>query len=164
MLAKTLQYLIDEKCTTAREIGELAGVPTSTVYRWINRESQPDFDSIRLLMRHLPNPDAQEALLAVFAAGSNWQFAYAEMDLDVNHDGHINGQDALDACCSAVKASADSLCEIRNGCGEGGELTADETLRVMSLLNQLASHCTLTQRVLMDMAETRRKKKLKLVR
>lgn len=164
MLARTLQHLIDSKTTTAKEIGELAGVSTSTVYRWINRESQPDFDSIRLLVRHLPQPQAQEAILAVFTAGCHWQFTHAQVDLDVNQDGKVDENDALDACIETVRAACESMQEIRNGTRQGRDLTSDETLRILTLLNHVAQHCTITQRVLMDIAESRQKRKLKLAR
>src|ERR1041384_5620406 len=102
MLAKTLSMLLDDRLTTAREIGELTGVAPSTVYRWGRGESQPDFDSIRLLVRHLKNPRAVEAILCAFTAGTGWSFRRSEQELDVNHDGRIDAADALDASIDAV--------------------------------------------------------------
>ena len=63
MLAKTLKRIIDKQFTSAKEISELTGVSQSTVYRWIAGQSQPDFDSVRLLVRLLPDKRAQKALL-----------------------------------------------------------------------------------------------------
>ena len=195
MLAKALQKLIDQQLTTAKEIGELAGVSTSTVYRWVNCESQPDFDSIRLLVRHLPKAEAQEIILSVFTAGTTWQMATLECDMDVNGDGQIDAEDALDACIQAVKCSADALEQIRNSTppnpsassssgsssasstsgssdsqsaasggaarsGDGNdELTSDQTLEILALLNHIARHAHVTQRVLVELMEQRRKRK-----
>ena len=213
MLAKALQKLIDEQLTTAKEIGELAGVSTSTVYRWINCESQPDFDSIRLLVRHLPRAEAQEVILSVFTAGTAWHMEAVDCDMDVNGDGAIDAEDALDACIAAVKCSADALERIRQGTGFGAthksssggsgsggiasgggapsrsggassggggggggasggasgggeeELTSDQTLEILALLNHIARHANITQRVLVELMEQRRKRKrLKLAR
>ena len=72
MIAHTLQTLIQDRLTTARELGEVAGVAPSTVYRWINGESQPDFHSVRLMLRHLPSQRAQERLLSAFTLGTPW--------------------------------------------------------------------------------------------
>ena len=108
MLTKTLNRMIEKKQTTAREIAEMAGVSTSTVYRWIAGQSQPDFNSIRLLVRHLPNKDAQETLLQTFTMGTTWQFARPDLELDVNADGKIDAADALDASIEAVHSSAKS--------------------------------------------------------
>ena len=78
MIAPALQHLIDLKLTSAREISELTGVATSTVYRWAAGQSQPDFDAIRRLVRRLPNPRAQEALIQAFLQSTTWSAVYTE--------------------------------------------------------------------------------------
>jgi len=162
MLAKTLQRMIDQKQTTARELGDLAGVSASTVYRWLGGQSQPDFDSVRLIVRHMRDPKCQEAILQVFSAGTSWEYSHQEIELDVNNDGHVDVDDALDATVESVRASADSLQCIRRA-HKGRSLDADETLEVISLLNHIVRQCTVTQRVLVHMADQKRKRKLKLV-
>ncbi|WP_432797810.1 helix-turn-helix domain-containing protein [Poriferisphaera sp. WC338] len=162
MLAKTLQILIDDNLTTAKEIGELSGVSTSTVYRWISGQSQPDYDSIRLLVRHLPNRKAQEAILASFSAGTSWQFEHMELELDVNDDGRIDVDDALDAAIKMMRGSAETLTQLR-AAQNGETMDSEKTLQQIALLNQVARNCTITQRVLVDMAEQKRKRKLRLV-
>ncbi len=120
MLESTLQKLIDGKLTSAREIGDLTGVAASTVYRWIRGESQPDFDSIRLLVRHLPNVQAQGAILAAFTVGTTWRMYNHELDLDVNQDGIIDASDAVDASINAVRAASRSLSQVRDASRSGG--------------------------------------------
>ena len=160
MLGKTLQRVIDQKLTTAKELGELAGVSTSTVYRWIAGQSQPDFDSIRLLVRHLPERRAQEEILQSFTSGTDWQCTRMDMELDVNDDGTIDVEDALDATIESVTGAAESLARIRASAHK--PMTADETLQTVALLNHVTRHCAITQRVLVDMAEQRAKRKLKI--
>ncbi|QQE10853.1 helix-turn-helix transcriptional regulator [Planctomycetota bacterium] len=162
MLAKTLQLLIDDNLTTAKEIGELSGVSTSTVYRWISGQSQPDYDSIRLLVRHMPRKEAQEAILSSFAAGTDWQFNHMDLELDVNDDGKIDVDDALDAAIKMMRDSAETLSQIR-AVQNGEPLDSEKILQQIALLNQVARNCTITQRVLVDMSEQKRKRKLKLV-
>lgn len=163
MLAKTLEHIVEEKWSTAREIGELAGVSTSTVYRWIANESQPDFNSVRLLLRHLTHPKAQEALLNAFASGTSWQFLHNELELDVNSDGRVDVDDAMDASCSAVQGASQSLQGVRAAC-KGRMPSAEDTLEMIALLNQVIRQCTIAQRVLVDMAEQRKRKQLKLAK
>lgn len=163
MLSQTLQQIIDKKFTTAKEISELAGVSQSTVYRWIAGQSQPEFDSIRLLVRLLPDMRAQKALLTAFTAGTDWHATHMNLELDVNHDGKVDANDALDASCHALKTSADTLQSIREA-SKGKLLTSDETLELISLLNHTVRHCTITQRILVDMTEQRKRRKLKLVK
>ncbi|WP_200761554.1 helix-turn-helix domain-containing protein [Poriferisphaera corsica] len=162
MLAKTLQMMIDENLTTAKEIGELSGVSTSTVYRWISGQSQPDFDSIRLLVRHMPRKEAQEALLSVYSAGTAWQYSHMDLELDVNDDGVVDVEDALDAAINMMRNAAETLAQLR-AVRNGEPMDPEKTLQQIALLNEVARNCTITQRVLVDMAEQRRKRKLKLV-
>ncbi|XAM00944.1 helix-turn-helix transcriptional regulator [Phycisphaeraceae bacterium D3-23] len=161
MLAKTLQRIIDKKFTTAKEVSELAGVSQSTVYRWIAGQSQPDFDSIRLLVRLLPDMRAQKALLTAFTAGTDWHATHMNLELDVNDDGKVDAEDALDASCEALKTASHTLLAIRQA-SKGKILSGDETIELISHLNQTVRNCTITQRILVDMAEQRKRRKLKL--
>jgi hypothetical protein len=162
MLGQTLQRVLDQKLTTARELGELAGVSTSTVYRWIAGQSQPDFNSVRLLVRHLPDRQAQEELLQTFTSGTDWQVSCLELELDINDDGRVDAEDALDATICAVRGAGDLLAKVRSKMHD--PMTADETLEVVSLLNSVMRHCAVTQRVMLEMAEQRRQRKLKLAK
>lgn len=158
MLADMLQKLIDDETTSAREIGELAGVSTSTVYRWINRESQPDFDSIRILLKTFPQRKAQEALVSVFTAGTNWSPMFQEHDLDVNHDGKVDAEDALDACIETVRHAAETLHAIRKNLQNRKTLTAEQTIDVLSLLQDVQQNATVTQRILIDLGDADRRR------
>jgi len=160
MLATTLQTLIDQKLTTAREIGDLTGVAPSTVYRWIRGESQPDFDAIRLLVRHLPNPKAQGTILAAFTVGTNWRAYNHDLDLDVNQDGCIDATDAIDASINAVRAAGRSLSQVRDA-SRAGSLDKDKCVELITLLNDIIHQCTLTQQILVHLSEQREKRKIK---
>ncbi len=163
MLTKTLNRMIQRKQTTAREIAEMAGVSTSTVYRWIAGQSQPDFDSIRLLVRHLPNKKAQESLLGVFTMGTAWQFACPDLELDVNADGKIDAADALDASIGAVHSSAKNLKQLRMAFRDG-MANSEQILELVHLLQHTAGQCMITQQVLVHLSEKNKRRKLKLVR
>ena len=161
MLRQTLDALIRQNLTSARELAELAGVSTSTVYRWIGGQSEPHFDSIRLLFRHLPNQEAQQALAAAFAAGTSWELKALdpELDLDINRDGRIDPLDALDASIDAVRAAAESLDEVRTAC-RNGVIRKAEAVHLIQLLSQTIRQCTLTQQILLRLSERRHKLKM----
>ena len=161
MLRETLASMIKQNLTSAREMAELAGVSTSTIYRWIGGQSQPDFDSIRMLFRHLPSQEAQQALGAAFAAGSGWSLKAVDpdLDLDVNHDGRINPCDALDASIDAVRTAAESLSEVRTAC-RNGVIRKDEAIHLIQLFSQTVRQCTLTQQILLRVSERRHKLKM----
>ena len=159
MLAKTLARMIDSHLTNAKEIGELTGVAPSTVYRWVRGESQPDFDAIRLLVRHLKKPEAVEALLSAFIAGTAWSYHNLDAELDVNRDGAIDASDALDASIEAVRAASRSLAQVREACRDG-LLERDAVIELIALLNDVIRHCSVTQQVLVHMSESRPRRKL----
>lgn len=165
MLSKTLQKIIDQKLTSAGEIGELTGKAPSTVYRWISGKSEPDFNSIRLLLRHLPNPRAQQAILSVFTAGTAWQAVRAEADLDVNADGCVDADDALDAAIKSVQSCGRSLRGIHQAC-KGGDLSPDATVSVVADLDEVMQCCHIARQVLVQVCETqqKRRKRLKLAK
>ncbi len=163
MLSQTFHRMIDENLTTAKEMGELAGVSTSTVYRWISGESQPDFDAVRLLIHLLPNRRAQELLIAVFIAGTPWRSSYEELELDVNDDGRVDADDALDASIEAVRSAAVTLAAMREA-SKNPNPSSDETISLIAQLSHIVQQCTISQRVLVEMAEHRRRRKLKLAK
>jgi len=152
MLSSALRRLVEEKLTTVDEIGELAGVSTSTVYRWIAGQSQPHFDSIRLLVRHLSNPAAQRALLTAFTAGTAWQMRYYDGDLDVNQDGRIDANDALDSAINVVRAAGKSLSTIRDAC-QGGLPDRDLSKAAIEVLEEAVHQCCVTQQVLVNITD-----------
>ncbi|WP_428386940.1 helix-turn-helix domain-containing protein [Mucisphaera sp.] len=153
LLAETLQNLIDRQRTSVSEIGELAGVSPSTVYRWLGGQSRPDFDSIRLLLRHLPSKDAQEALLSVFAGGTQWQFLRVDQELDYNQDGRVDVKDAVDAAIASVRDAADTLARLSTS---GTELPPnEEVVAVVARLQAVVGSCTIAQRVLTELADQR---------
>ncbi len=162
MLKQVLQRIIDQKWSNAREMAEVAGVSPSTVYRWIAGQTQPEFDAMRQLMRHLPDARAQEALLDLFTTGTDWTSTKVGLTLDMNADGKVDHHDALDAACEAVHAAADSLQRLRLSTRQNQPIDAETTLSLLTQLHHAVRHCTITQRVLLDLAEQRKKRKLSI--
>lgn len=159
-LHQALQRVIDLKLTSAREMGELAGVSTSTVYRWTTNQSQPDFESIRLLVRLLPSPRAQKEILNAFLAGSAWSASRTEMEMDVNRDGVIDRDDALTAALVSVQSVTQSLSQIHTAAQR--PMTTQETMQTVAHLDHAVQHSTLTQRVLIHLDEQRTRRRLKI--
>ena len=157
LIAPTLQKLIDDHTTTAKDLGEMAGVSSSTIYRWINGESEPDFDSIRLILHHLTDSNAQLAILTAFMAGTPWTVTNAAGNLDINHDGRIGPEDALDSAILCVSVASDSLQQIRTACRDG-KVTQDDAQRVSQLLADVINQCSITQQVVMTIVEPQRRK------
>jgi len=139
-------------------------VAASTVYRWIRGETQPDIHSVRLLIRHLPEPEAVEAILGAVTAGSPWRFYNLEAELDVNEDGTVDVEDAIDASIMAVRSASRSLSRVREA-SKADAIDKEQCVALIALLNDVMRQCSVTQHVLVHLAESRRRgRKLKLVK
>ena len=68
MFGTIIRMLLDDKHTTIKEIEELTGRASSTVYRWMNGESEPHATDIRLLVRHMKSEDARQTLLSILTS------------------------------------------------------------------------------------------------
>jgi len=158
MIAETLQRLIDEGITSAKEISELTGVASSTVYRWLNGKSQPDFNAICMLLRQLPHTKGQEALLTCFLAGTHWQYYSMETDLDVNFDGKVNQDDALVASIESVRGASESLSRLRINIDAVEANEPTEHTEIIHMLNEVIQHCNVVQQILVKMSERQAKR------
>ena len=162
MLSETLRRIIADKLTTAREIGELTGAAPSTVYRWISGESEPSYTSLRLLMRLLPNRKAQQELLTSITAGTQWVAYTFDVNADVNGDGIVDHNDAIDAAVSNVMRSAESLKAMREACRDT-VVTQEDCSRVIAGLDEVIRTAGIAQQVLVELSE-KHARKLKLTR
>jgi len=68
MFGTIIRELIDRKLTTLKELEEVTGRGTSTIYRWINDESEPHFTDVRLLVRQLEKPEAKRTLVGLLTS------------------------------------------------------------------------------------------------
>jgi hypothetical protein len=161
MIAKTLNMLIEKQWSSAREMGEICGKAPSTIYRWIQGQSEPDFVSIKLLLRKLGNRSAQQALLAAFLSDTPWQAVRFDHDLDTNSDGHVNAEDALEAAIKTVKLTGESLDVIHCAC-KHGKVDASDAVDIIALLDEIAEQSQLARRIVAREVERRKKAKLKL--
>ena len=157
MLSITLRRLIDQKMTTAREIGELTGTAPSTVYRWIRDEAQPSFDTIRLLMRHLRNREAQAALIAAFTASTPWKSYVQEGDDSavVPVDDVADASEAMEAAIDAMREATQALASVRQASRDRA-LNDTELDQTVQQTNSVIRTCVATQRELNKVAGHRR--------
>lgn len=159
MLANTLQKILDEELSTVNEIGTVTGTAPSTVYRWLKGQSDPSFNSVRLLIKHLKNSKAQGMLLATLTAATSWRFFNLDMDLDVNQDGVIDASDAMDSSIQAVRAAGKSLIEVRDAIKKG-RIDPNMALDLIQTLHSVIRESTVTQQVLLHLSEKDKKRKL----
>ncbi len=136
MLANMLQRLVQEKHTTVREIAELTGRGESTVYRWINGESQPDFEEVRQLTHRLANAQARRKLAEMFTSGMPVVVEWRD-DVDAC-DERSNGSDpaaALDAGLNALRKVA-AVLESERQMIRAERITDEQAVRTIGLIDE----------------------------
>ena len=109
MLANVLRQMVQDRLTTPTEISELAGVSISTVYRWMNGQSHPGFDSIRLLIRHLSNPEAQRSLLTALLAGTAWRILHSGHHSPTGTDSPVDTPRTMNRVLNTLRESSTVL-------------------------------------------------------
>ncbi len=156
MLANILRQMVQDRLTTPTEIGELAGVSISTVYRWMNGQSHPGFDSIRLLIRHLSNPEAQRALLTALLSGTAWRVHFVNSTEGNNH--HPAATDAprtMARVLHAVRESSTAL-TLANDRLASNPQAREPIVHVMPVLAKLVDETSQAQRALQHVYEEQR--------
>ena len=119
MLGSIIRYLLDNKLTSLKELEEVTGHGTSTLYRWMNGESEPHFTDMQLLIRQL-KPEARRALVGMITSDLpivvNWltddEGLKAEDESGKRHDGHEVLERtilALDCVTHAISEEHDAI-------------------------------------------------------
>ena len=155
MFAAALSRLIEEKLTTPKQLAQVAGVAPSTVYRWLEREGQPDFGQLAALLANLPELRAREGIILALLGDSGFSVVPQAGALDVNGDGVVDHHDALESMCLAIEHTTDSLQKINQAIHDR-YLPKEELTQVQALLQAAMRQCATTQAVLGDIGQRRK--------
>jgi len=113
VLGRVIRELVHEKLTTIDEIEEITGRSASTVYRWMNDESEPYFSDVRRLIRNMKNAEARRAMLQRLAADLPLTIEWSDDDDDLGaeaEDGRA-GHEVLDRALLALDCVTHALSE-----------------------------------------------------
>ncbi len=152
-----IRHLLDTKLTTLKEIEEVTGRGTSTIYRWMNAESEPHYTDMRLLVRHLPNPQARRTMVAMMTSDLpivvNWvaedDFAVRD-DAGARHDGH----DVLDRTIVALECLTQVIAEEHEAV-RTGEVSAASFANLVTMMDDTVRHITVSKSLLQRFVSTR---------
>jgi len=135
MIADVLRKITYQSMTSVHEIATITGRGESTVYRWINGESQPDFMSICKLANQLPSNEARQRLLDYFTQSMPVAITWAGDDLESAEDVKEPSLcRPIHSCVEALDNIADAMRLItRHGGGES--LNQEQRLEATNLIN-----------------------------
>ena len=149
MFGHIIRHLLDNKLTSIKEIEEVTGRGSSTVYRWINDESDPHHTDMRLMVRHIRNPDAGRTILGLLTADLpvviNWVHDETPPD-DGPSDGR-GGHEILDRSLIALDCLTHALSE-GNDALRRKELTKDSYVKLIALVDETIHHLTASKNML----------------
>jgi transcriptional regulator with XRE-family HTH domain len=145
-----IRHLLDQKLTSLKEIEEITGRGTSTIYRWMNGETEPHFTDMRLLVRRLGNPTARRTLVAMLTADLpivvNWvgdEDFIGEDAAGGRHDGH----DLLDRTIVALDCLTDIIAEAHDAV-RGGTVSAESFAHLVNMMDEAIRHITASKNLL----------------
>ena len=156
MFGPIIRHLLDNKLTTIKEIEEVTGRGSSTVYRWINDESDPHHTDMRLLIRHMTNPEARRTILSLLTADLpiviNWITDHPTPD-DAGNDTAADrgGHEVLDRSLIALDCLTHALSE-GNDALRRQTLTKESYIKLVSLVDETIHNLTTSKNLLQKYA------------
>ena len=156
MFGPIIRHLLDNKLTTIKEIEEVTGRGSSTIYRWINNESDPHHTDMRLLIRHMSSPQARRSILSLLTADLpiviNWIAEHPTPD--VQSDDSVTdrgGHEVLDQSLIALDCLTHALSE-GNDALRRQTLTKESYIKLVSLVDETIHHLTTSKNMLQKYA------------
>lgn len=151
MLGTIIRYLLDHKLTSIKEIEKVTGRGSSTIYRWMNGESQPQLMDMRLLIRNLANVEARRTILDLLTSDlpivinwiSNGQDMTVEDDQGRKHDGH----EVLDNSLLAMEILSKGLHEGHDAIRRQ-ELPPEKYAQLVKMLDDTIRHLATSRTML----------------
>ena len=150
MFGTIIRSLLDEKLTTIKEIEEVTGRGSSTIYRWMNGESEPHHTDMRLLIRHLDKPQASRRILSLLTADLpiviNWIHDEAEA-MEKEAGQRAEGHEVLDQSLLALDCLTHALSE-GNEALRKQELSKEAYVKLVTLVDETIHHLTASKNML----------------
>lgn len=149
MISEVLQDLVDHHLTTVRELAEITGRGESTVYRWLSRESQPNFEDMRTLARKLSNDHARRRLIDLFTSGLPVVVEWMDhADPSLATDSEASAEVAMDQSLAALDNLSAVLVQQRRMIQQG--VTKETAGTTLPLINDTIRHLTASRNILME--------------
>ncbi len=145
MFGTVIRELLDRKLTTLKELEEVTGRGTSTIYRWINDETEPHFTDVRLLVRQLEKPEAKQTLVGLLTSDLpivvDWLHEEGLPAADDQTSPQSTGHEILERSLFALDCLSHVLSE-GNEAIRKQELTSPAYVKIITLIDETIRHLT----------------------
>lgn len=127
-LGGILKTLDQQRVISAADVADATGASLSTAYRWMQGESEPPYSQLRALCRELPAEAAEQIVRDLI--GSRFTLIAAEdADPDINGDGRVDVNDALDGAITCTRDANHMLEQVRDATRDG-QITQKEVTTI----------------------------------
>lgn len=120
-LDELLMELVERGVITRKQLGLAAMRSRDWAERLVRGETLPGWDELRLLIQNLPQ-DAVTEIFLLLLCNTRWNpptLNDEAAELDVNNDGKINLDDALDSAINGSHAAQEALEKVRQAQANG---------------------------------------------
>ncbi len=153
MHGQIIRRLLDEKLTTLKEIEQVTGRGTSTLYRWMRGESEPHASDLRNLIRDIRDPRAKRFIVSLLTADLpivvNWIEQEQSITQKLDAGKHHDQNDAVDTSIQAMRSVTDLIVAQRQSAQAGKQMTDQTYSELIRHIDDSISQLTLT-RMLLD--------------
>ncbi len=151
MFGTIIRELLDGKLTTLLELEEVTGRGTSTIYRWINDESEPHFTDVRLLVRQLSQREAKRTLVGLLTSDLpivvDWLHEEELPKADPENPPPTAGHEVLERSLFALDCLSHVLTE-GNEAIRQRELSKESYVKIITLVDETILHPTASKNML----------------
>ncbi len=153
MYGQIIRRLLDEKLTTLKELEQVTGRGTSTIYRWMRGESEPHAGDLRQLVRDMRNPRAKRLIVSMLLADLPLVVHWVDQDQQLREEYESrqssDGHDVVDMTLMALASVTELLACQRESIRTEPELTEDTYSRLVRLTDDSVRYLT-TSRLMLD--------------
>ena len=147
MFGDIIRNLLDQKLTTIKEMEEVTGRASSTIYRWMNGESEPHHTDMRLLVRHMSHSDARRKLVSMLTSDLPVVINWIDDDHADKTAEAQGGHEVLDRSLLALDCLSHALSEGNEALGKQ-ELSREAYMKLVTLVDETVAHLSAAKSML----------------
>lgn len=160
MFSEALRHLLEKNLTTRKEIQDVTGRGASTIYRWLNAETEPQYHDIRSLVRRMQNPEARRTLVGLLTGGLPVTIKWLEDDVTPNVSTKElrdeASEHALDASLLALECISELLVEEREAMRQKS-ISTEKAAHVIELCDEVIRQLTVVKNTAVAVISTENK-------
>jgi hypothetical protein len=159
VISEILRPLHENGRVTISSMADVLSRSSASVYRYLSGETDLEYGQVRALVKLTDNTALQEAILLDLTKGTGWYVAKVPAHLDVNGDGDVDLDDALQKAIETNQQTAAFLADALET-SKRQRMTPADALRLRELTQRMLENTILIQQIVAFHAEAIEKRKI----